>query len=1012
MGQFHGLFIGIDKYRSPDVNELRCAVRDAVSLYSLFADTFGEKGAKLLIDNSATRNEIVSDFESRLSKAAPDDFVVITYSGHGSDDHHLVTYDSDPYNFAATSIALDDLVELFKKIPAKNLLLVLDCCFSGGVGAKVFHHEIGKRGIESTEAVLNKISGEGRLIFTASGADEEAIEDRRKGHGLLTYYFSEGLLGNPEVVENGLIKLYSLLEFVTKQVSSAADIFRHKQAPTFRGSIDGNFTLPIFRRGDVFVRFFPEKKRAQVAGPIEGLRNFGVPAEILEIWKKKTPELNLLQLSAINDHNLFDGDHLVVSAPTSSGKTMIAEIAAIRSFFENERSVILLPLRALVNDKYEEFRSKYNEYGLRIVRATGEISDDIRDILRGRFDIALLTYEKFANLLLGYPFILNNLGVVVVDEAQMLTDEGRGINLEFLLTLLRSQRAYGQEPQLILLSAVIGQTNGLDRWLGARLLKHTDRPVPLKEGLICGDGSFRYLDVDGSEKRELLIRPEMRKGSSQDLIIPLVRQLVAAKEKVIVFRSTRGEATGAGGYLARELGLPAATEVIEALPQGDPSASSTALRDYLGAGIAVHTSDLDRDERAVVEEAFRDPESKVRVLVATTTVAMGVNTPASSVVIAGLMHPQDKPYSVAEYKNMVGRAGRLGFVEQGKSFTVAMNPAEEHKIWRHYVLGAPEDLHSRFGSGDLLSTVTRVLATVSSTKAHGMQSQDIVDFLQNSFAAVQRAPGTQNWTAAKINQTIETLARHGLIESGQYGYRLTELGKLSGEAGVDVMSVIHLVAALRDMPASEITDVDLIYATQVTSELDNVYFPTNKKSHQEQARWREHGSRRGISRNVRAALEKNLEDPLEGTCRFKRAAACMMWIEGRDLMQMEEDLLQHMRNKDAAGSIRSAAGRTRDLLPVTGRVAAILNGDNLELAKQVEDLMTRLELGVSQEHLSLARHFGNRLSRSDYLALHNAGVTDIDRLAKEPKVIDVAISESRKRIVIRESLQKYVADKQ
>jgi len=59
---------------------------------------------------------------------------------------------------------------------------------------------------------------------------------------------------------------------------------------------------------------------------------------------------------------------------------------------------------------------------------------------------------------------------------------------------------------------------------------------------------------------------------------------------------------------------------------------------------------------AIVEEEFRRPESGLRVIVATTTLAMGVNTPASSVVIAGLMHPGDSPYSVAEYKNLVGRA--------------------------------------------------------------------------------------------------------------------------------------------------------------------------------------------------------------------------------------------------------------------------------------------------------------------------------------------------------------------
>ncbi|MFX7926572.1 hypothetical protein ABTK22_19715, partial [Acinetobacter baumannii] len=75
-------------------------------------------------------------------------------------------------------------------------------------------------------------------------------------------------------------------------------------------------------------------------------------------------------------------------------------------------------------------------------------------------------------------------GAIVIDEAQMIADRGRGANLEFILTLIRMRRREGIEPQLIALSAVIGDTNGLEQWLGARLLRRTERPVPLEEGLL------------------------------------------------------------------------------------------------------------------------------------------------------------------------------------------------------------------------------------------------------------------------------------------------------------------------------------------------------------------------------------------------------------------------------------------------------------------------------------------------------------------------------------------------
>jgi helicase len=185
------------------------------------------------------------------------------------------------------------------------------------------------------------------------------------------------------------------------------------------------------------------------------------------------------------------------------------------------------------------------------------------------------------------------------------------------------RRRVGIEPQLIALSAVIGDTNGLERWLGARLLRRTERPVPLDEGVLLADGRFRYLDASGVE---LIIGPvihrEFRKNSSQDWIIPLVRQLVSEGKQVIVFRETKGEARGCAMYLAETLGLPPAQNALDALPSADPSLASMALRQALQCGVAFHNSDLDRDERFVIEEQFRIQGAAIRVIAATTTLAM------------------------------------------------------------------------------------------------------------------------------------------------------------------------------------------------------------------------------------------------------------------------------------------------------------------------------------------------------------------------------------------------------
>ena len=626
--QIRGVFIGIDRYQAPEINELRYAERDARALHALFADTFGD-GAELLVGAQATRAAIEAQFAA-LARADTDDFVVVGFSGHGSETHELVTYDADVHDLEHTGIPLDQLTEWFKAIPARQLVCFLDCCFSGAMGAKVLQVESTPRRMLSEAGLLDQLAGDGRLILTASTADQPAWENPKIGHGLLTYFLLEALRGTEEVRKAGKVSVYRLLGYVTERVIDAARGFGARQEPTLRGTLDGSLSWPVFTPGERYAAAFPEFGQPKVSADLHSLDAFGFPAELVGTWAESVPSLNRLQQDAVNDFGLLDGGHIVVSAPTSSGKTLIGELAALKGVLDRKRALFLLPMKALVNDKYAEFKRKYEAFGLRTIRATGEINDDIPALMRGQYDVCLMTYEKCAALALAQPHILHDVGTVVIDEIQMIVDATRGANLEFLLTLIRARRRRGSDPQLVALSAVVGDSNGLERWLNARLLRRVERPVPLDEGVIRRDGSFRYLSADnGSEKIEPCIRPTWTgKGSSQDWNIPLVKKLVDEGKKVIVFRNVRGATVGCAIYLAQALSLPPAEDTLGALPTGDPSVSSAALRRVLAGGVAFHNSDLDRDERLVLEEHFRDRDARLRVMVATTTLAMGINTPA------------------------------------------------------------------------------------------------------------------------------------------------------------------------------------------------------------------------------------------------------------------------------------------------------------------------------------------------------------------------------------------------
>ena len=983
--QIRGVFIGIDRYQAPEINELRYAERDARALHALFADTFGD-GAELLVGEQATRAAIEAQFAA-LARAGTDDFVVVGFSGHGSETHELVTYDADVHDLEHTCIPLDQLTEWFKAIPARQLVCFLDCCFSGAMGAKVLQVESTPRRMLSEAGLLEQLAGDGRLILTASTANQPAWENPKIGHGLLTHFLLEALRGAEEVRKAGKVSVYRLLGYVTERVIDAARGFGARQEPTLRGTLDGSLSWPVFTPGERFAAAFPEIGRPRVSADLHSLDGFGFPAELVGAWAESVPSLNRLQQDAVNDFGLLDGAHLVVSAPTSSGKTLVGELAALKGVLDRKRALFLLPMKALVNDKYAEFRRKYETFGLRTIRATGEINDDIPALMRGQYDVCLMTYEKCAALALAQPQILYDVGTVVIDEIQMMVDATRGANLEFLLTLIRARRRRGSDPQLVALSAVVGDSNGLERWLNARLLRRVERPVPLDEGVIRRDGSFRYMSADnGGEMIEPCIRPTWTgKGSSQDWVIPLVKKLVDEGKKVIVFRNVRGATVGCATYLAQTLSLPPAEDTIGALPTGDPSVSSAALRRVLAGGVAFHNSDLDRDERLVLEEHFRDCDARLRVMVATTTLAMGINTPAEAVVIVELDHPGPTPtrYAVAEYKNMIGRAGRLGYTAKGISYVIAPDGRAEYDVWQHYVLGRPEDIKSRlFDSGtNPRNLVLRTLAASSQLAAgQGMSGDEIIAFIEDSFGAFQQrqaAPSWQ-WGRANLEAAVTDLARHQLIKDDGTGrYELAPLGRLAGESGTDIVSIIRLVSAL-SMPFVGLDDATLIALTQITTEVDKTYLPLNKTSkNKEPQRWLGGLQQEGVATRL---LQIGAREASAVTLRAKKAAACLLWMSGLSRQEIEMRLMQHMRENVAAGAVDQVRSRTIDLLPVVVAVAEIVR--DIDLADRQSDLMLRLELGLPSDLLGIARVCRGRLTRAEYLRLHAVSLGTVNALAK------------------------------
>jgi len=534
------------------------------------------------------------------------------------------------------------------------------------------------------------------------------------------------------------------------------------------------------------------------------------------------------------------------------------------------------------------------------------------------------------------------------------------------------RRRAGAEPQVIALSAVIGDGGGLERWLGGRLLRYEQRPVPLDEGVLCAGGAFRWLATDGdAERREPFIAPRYGRGSSQDWVIPLVGRLVGEGEQVIVFRNTKGATVGCATYLANALDLETCQAALEALPAGDPSVTSGALRRVLNGGVGFHNADLDRAERLALEAAFRARE--LRVLVATSTLAMGVNTPASTVIMVELQQWDGTPYTVAEYKNMVGRAGRLGFTERGRSAVIATDGRSEHTVWQRYVVGHPEDLGSRFLDADPRALILRTLATAGqATGGSAMRAEELVAFLEDSWGVFQRRAGQASWAwnAQELQVQLAQLERLEMVARDVDG-RLTllPLGRLAGEAGVAVETIVRLADAAR--AAGPLRDAASVLAlVQLTAELDDVFLPVNTRGwRKEAASWYGELNRHGASPAIVEALRRTGDGVLSAR-RAKRALGCLLWVNGVPRQDMEGLLMRHHRDNAVAGAVQTTVNRTIDLLPTTLRVLELVHDG--DLAELEADLLLRLQLGIPSEVTELGILWGDGLSRAQYLALRDA----------------------------------------
>ncbi|KAB8333631.1 DEAD/DEAH box helicase [Scytonema tolypothrichoides VB-61278] len=977
-------FIGIDRYAALDVRDLSGARRDALGLWCLFSDSVSDIKPRMVCNEEATTVTVREAIRTTLKEATAEDTVIFSFSGHGTPDHRLVLHDTHREALHETTIPMAEIADAFRTSKAGTIICIIDCCFSGGAPARVLDDAPIPRDLGDPYA---EIVGSGRVLIAASAATQVAYEHPTARYGLLTKAIIEVLSDAGEPLGIG-----EVLDRIMDRVRADAGKIGVTQTPYLVNKVEGGMRLPVFRKGKTYRKAFPETGGIMVGSAIGDLTVFGIPLDVLNRWSARySSGLNQLQQQAINEGRILDGASLFVVAPTSSGKTFIGELATVRAVAEHRKAVFLVPYKALVNEKFDQFQGLYGDHlDYRVIRCTGDYGDQVAAFMQGKYELAILTYEMFLNIALDKPALLHNLGLVVLDEAHFITDPSRGITVELLLTYLLSVRERGIAPQLITLSAVIGGVNDFDAWLDCKVLMSDQRPVPLVEGVIDRTGAFQYVDAEGQPRMEQFIPKcsivqRRDKPSSQDVIVPLVNKLVNAGEKVIVFRNQRGKAQGCAAYLANDLDLPPATEILSLLPTRDSTTASAKLRECLNGGTAFHTSNLTREEREIVERAYREPDSLVKVLGATTTVAAGINTPADTVIIAEQEFKGDngRPFTIAEYKNMAGRAGRLGISERGRSIIYAETPLQRQQLFDRYVQGTLEPLRSSFSVQDIETWIIKLLAQVQSVSAG-----EVIHLLSKSYGGYlenRKNPKWQHEMTATLEKIQQQMLELGLIEEELGQIRLTLLGRACGTSSLSFASAMRLVKLVKEIGVHTLTPKILIALIQALPEMDQGYTPFFVRSPGKEAAWREK-VREMYGIETVQALQRFAPDNAGYVKRCKRVCMLYNWISGVSVEEIER---LFTTNPYAApfyyGDVRNIADSTRFHLRSIRQIVALLLVSTLAFEEEIDNLLLQLEIGIPADTLDLLK-LPISLSRGDYLALRKADVMTCNQLWQKTDV--------------------------
>ncbi|MGC8645092.1 MAG: DEAD/DEAH box helicase [Thermoplasmata archaeon] len=469
---------------------------------------------------------------------------------------------------------------------------------------------------------------------------------------------------------------------------------------------------------------------------------------------------------------LLDGRSVLLATPTSSGKTIVAYFGIILAWKKGLRSLYIVPLRALAEEKFEEMK-RFSEAGLKVAISTGDY-DRPSNYLK-EYDVIIATSEKVDSILRNNPSVFDRLGFVVFDEIHNIQDETRGSTLEIVISKIRE---VVEGVQFIAMSATVSNVDEIAEWLQATGIRSDFRPVPLQRFILTSDALY---DDQGSAVREI--------NSFDNFVV----ETLSNSGQTLIFVKSRREAESAAERLSRSVQRvlsDSEREELDSISLDQESPGSEKLLSVLRRGTAFHHAGMLSEHRRLVERLFR--ERKIKLIVATTTLAAGLNLPARSVIIKdtfrynGLSSVQ---IPNLEVQQMLGRAGRVKYDSVGFGY-IYSSKARLLDTFSNYIEGELESIVSRLDEG---KTRMHVLGLISSSLC---RTRDALRHFFSRTLAHRQNIVMDEW----IDDSLAFLKENGMI-SGSETFRATPFGRKVSELYVDPITgvILSRVCDLEDV---------------------------------------------------------------------------------------------------------------------------------------------------------------------------------------------------------------------